>query len=152
MSPYFSKNSSSSVFLREVNLNNETIDFGKWVEIYEQYSNNPFDAVFDSPVTLANLGFNLFKTDLTKEQRDWCFLTLAQTLGIIIQNSFNVGMSLGIRPRYNMMERELSLKSIPLLYENTKTKEEKNELEIMIIYFFKFLPNLFKFHTTKKEQ
>ena len=112
----------------------ELITFEQWVTIYKHFSSEETEkSMFDRPVSLAVLGLQHFLTELDNTQKKWCLKMISNTTIEIIKEKFsrNYGMD---RPNFNLLEADLTIKSIHLLFDNIKGIEELNEIKIITSY------------------
>lgn len=112
----------------------ELITFEQWVTIYKHFSSEETEkSMFDRPVSLAVLGLQHFLTELDNTQKEWCLKMILNTTIEIIKEKFsrNYGMD---RPNFNLLEADLTIKSIHLLFDNIKGIEELNEIKIITSY------------------
>jgi len=131
----FEAHNKSLAFSNELLKLNESknfIDFERWTECYNYYSTKINSPLFDTPITLANMGLKEFSTNLSKQQKQWCLKTISQSIIAILQDSF--GRNHNLSKEYNLIEKEIALSSFHLLMENAKNEEEKNEIIDLMIY------------------
>lgn len=113
---------------------NEQITFEQWVTIYKHFSSEETEkSMFDRPISLAVLGLQHFLTELDNTQKEWCLEIISNTTIEIIKEKFsrNYGMD---RPNFNLLEADLTIKSIHLLFDNIKGIEELNKIKIITSY------------------
>lgn len=111
----------------------EIIPFAQWVSIYKHFSSEEtVKSMFDRPISLAVLGLQDFLKDLDIIQKEWCLDIISNTTIEIIKNKFS--RDFGSLPNYNLLEADLTIKSIHLLFDNIKEIEARNEINVIISY------------------
>ncbi|MDO6440481.1 AAA family ATPase [Cyclobacterium sp. 1_MG-2023] len=118
----------SKAYKKEVSIN-----FEKWTECYQYYSNSEnFDILFSKPITLAIVGLSEFSNDISEEQKNWCLETIVNAIGSILQDTFSRDYSLNMS--VNLMEKEIALSSFHLLMQNVNNDDDRNGIIATMIY------------------
>ncbi len=113
--------------------NEESINYEKWAECYQYYSNTEnFDILFSKPITLALIGLREFSTDISEDQKNWCLETIVKAIGSMLQDTFSRDYSLNLS--VSIMEKEIALSSFHLLMQNSYSDEDKNGIIATMIY------------------
>ncbi|MCR9253573.1 MAG: hypothetical protein NXI20_24370 [bacterium] len=111
----------------------ENINFEKWTECYQYYSNSEnFDILFSKPITLAIIGLDEFSNEIIEEQKNWCLEIIVDAIGSILQDTFNRNYSL--KMSVNLMEKEIALTSFHLLMQNVNNDDDRNAIIATMIY------------------
>ncbi|WP_321515876.1 hypothetical protein [Marinifilum fragile] len=111
----------------------ESINFEKWTECYQYYSNSEnFDILFSKPITLAIIGLSDFSNDISEEQKNWCLETIVNAIGSILQDTFSRDYSLNMS--VNLIEKEIALSSFHLLMQNVNNDDDRNGIIATMIY------------------
>lgn len=133
---YFDEQNKSAEFsgiISKAYKKEESINYEKWAECYQYYSNTEnFDILFSKPITLAILGLREFSSDFSEEQKNWCLETIVKAIGSILQDTFSRDYSLNMS--VSIMEKEIALSSFHLLMQNSDSDEDKNGIIATMIY------------------
>lgn len=123
-----------SHLLRQAKEKKSEISFNDWETIYNHLSSEEIEySMWDSPVTLAVLGFDLFSSELNTTQKEYCVKTIIEALQQVIKEANNRG-SFGMMEGFNILEKQLTIESIHLLYEFNDKIIDENQLDILIVY------------------
>lgn len=123
-----------SHIIRQAKEGKQNILFDEWTKIFNYFSSNEVNkTMWDSPVTLSVLGLNLFYENLNSVQKEFCIKTILETIENIIIHTNDRG-SFNSKIGYNIMEQQLTLESIHLLYKFRENFIEEKEIDIAIIY------------------
>jgi hypothetical protein len=123
-----------SHILRQAKEGKHNILFDEWNKIFNYFSSNGLNkTMWDSPVTLSVLGLNLFYENLNSLQKEFCVKTIFETIENIIIHTNNRG-SFNSKIGYNIIEQQLTLESIHLLYKFRGKFIEEKEIDIVITY------------------
>jgi hypothetical protein len=133
---YFEKQNKSAEFsgiISKAYKLEESINYEKWAECYQYYSNTEnFDILFSKPITLAVIGLREFSSDISEEQKNWCLEIIVKAIGSILQDTFSRNYSLNMS--VNIMEKEIALSSFHLLMQSVDNDEDKNGIIATMIY------------------
>jgi len=133
---YFDEQNKSAEFsgiISKAYKKEESINYEKWAECYQYYSNTEnFDILFSKPITLAIIGLREFSIDTSEEQKNWCLETIVKAIGSILQDTFSRDYSLNMS--VSIMEKEIALSSFHLLMQNSDSDEDKNGIIATMIY------------------
>lgn len=133
---YFDEQNKSAEFsgiISKAYKKEESINYEKWAECYQYYSNTEnFDILFSKPITLAIIGLREFSSDISEEQKNWCLETIVKAIGSILQDTFSRDYSLNMS--VSIMEKEIALSSFHLLMQNSDSDEDKNGIIATMIY------------------
>lgn len=126
----FNKTMEYSAKLRRTIEGKNKMDYRQWCEIFEYYCNSNIYKAFDSPISLAKIGLEVFHSLLVDEQKSWCLNTLEKSIEMIIKNSFEFG---GHNFNYNILEKDIALSSFHLLMQSASSDEERNNIVKRIV-------------------
>lgn len=125
---------SYSYQLRQAKDKKTKISFNEWETIFNHFSSDEVEnTMWDSPVTLSVLGFELFDSELSKVQKEYCINTIIDSLQQIIKEANNRGHFSGLYG-YNPMEKQLTIESIHLLYKHSKDIVDEKDIDTLITY------------------
>lgn len=111
----------------------KNISFETWQEASIYYNNNEnLDSLYDRPVSLAVLGLRDFVKVLTHKQKQWCIAKIKKVVSVILDDA--MGRHYHLNRSYNLMEKEIALKSFHLLAANVETEVEMEEVLRLIFY------------------
>lgn len=106
-----------------------------WIEIYNHFSSDDTkNSMFDMPATLASIGLKNFNKQLKKNQKDWCILTIGNTISNVIRHINSRGHNYREDIGFNISEQQATLEASHLLFENINDKSDLFEAEVMIGY------------------
>lgn len=106
-----------------------------WSEIYDHFSSDETkNSMFDMPATLSSIGLKHFNKQLSKNQKEWCIVTIANTISNIIKSINSRGHNFDKDIGYNISEQQTALEASHLLFENITDKSDLIEIEIMTGY------------------
>ena len=126
------KSMNYSGLLLKVYEEKETMEFSIWEDCFNNYkSPNGKNLLYDRPVTLSFIGLRDFSKEISKEQRTWCIETIAETIVLILQDTFRRNFELNVR--FNLMEKEIALTSFHLLFGNIEKAKDKKNLSILML-------------------
>lgn len=126
----FNKTMEYSAKLRRTIEGKNKMDYRQWCEIFEYYCNSNIYKAFDSPISLAKIGLEVFHSLLVDEQKSWCLNTLEKSIEMIIKDSFEFG---GHNFNYNILEKDIALSSFHLLMQSASSDEERNNIVKRIV-------------------
>lgn len=123
-----------SHLLRQVKEKKSEISFDEWETIFNHFSSDKIEkTMWDSPVTLSVLGLELFYKKLSKVQKKYCINTIIDALEHIIREANDRG-SFSSLNGYNILEKQLTIESIHLLYKFKEGIVDEKELDVLITY------------------
>jgi len=123
-----------SHLLRQAKEKNSEISFDEWKTIYNHFSSNKIEnTMWDSPVTLSVLGLDLFSSELNTSQKEYCVKTIIEALQQVIIEANDRG-NFSMQHGFNILEKQLTIESIHLLYEFKQDIIDEKELDILIVY------------------
>lgn len=103
----------------------DEITFEYWLECFEHYSEEKNrNSLYDRPVSLAVIGLRDFNKSLNEDHIKWCVKTILETNTIILNDTFNQSYKLNLS--YNLMEKEISIKALHLVYPELDSEEDKS--------------------------
>src|SRR5690606_32389196 len=91
------------------------------------------NTMWDSPVTLSVLGLELYYKKLSEVQKEYCINTIINTLEQIIVE-VNDRDSFRNLNRYNVLEKQLTIESIHLLYKFSEGIVDEKDLDLLVTY------------------
>lgn len=112
------------------------ISIEEWLSAYEHFSSTKTEvSMFDKPVSTAVIGLEKLRGKLNKEQKQWCLLTIFETLkkigDYIFWRSWYYNSDFG----FNHMELEITTQSIHLLYQNITDVKDLHKVDVIVCYF-----------------
>lgn len=120
--------------LRQVKEKKSEMSFDEWETIFKHFSSEEIEnTMWDSPVTLSVLGFELFQKKLIKVQKEYCINTIIDALGQIIRETNDRGNFSSLNG-YNILEKQLTIESIHLLYKFSEGIVNEKELDVLVTY------------------
>ncbi|MFD2433803.1 hypothetical protein ACFSO9_09800 [Mesonia maritima] len=151
--------------LRQVKEKKSEMSFNEWQTIFKHFSSEETEnTMWDSPVTLSVLGLELYHKKLSEVQKKYCINTIINTLEQII-TEVNDRDSFRNLNRYNVLEKQLTIESIHLLYRFKEVIVDEKELDLLIMYllisnladheirdFQKYFRNIFSKELPEKAQ
>ncbi|WP_067151511.1 NACHT domain-containing protein [Pseudotamlana agarivorans] len=118
--------------LRQVKEKKSEMSFDEWEIIFEHFSSDETEnSIWDSPVTLSVLGLNLFYEKLSKVQKEYCIETIIDALEQIIKETNDRG-SFSRLYGYNILEKQLTIESIHLLYKFSEGIVDEKDLDLLV--------------------
>ena len=122
---------SYSNMLRKVIEKEVEITFEQWLEIYNYYTAADFQhGLFDMPVSLSQIGLDLFSAQLNEQQISWCLDTISKAVNALItdkyKNDYNLSMN------YSLLEKKTILHAIHLLPKFAVTDEAKIDYRVLL--------------------
>lgn len=110
----------------------DIITFEYWLECFEHYSDEKNrNSIYDRPVSLASIGLRDFNKGLNADHINWCANTILETNTIILHDTLN--SSFGLNLSYNLMEKEISIKALHLVYSELESEEDKSSITELIL-------------------
>src|SRR5690606_5097497 len=101
-----------SHLLRQVKEKKSEISFDEWETIFNHFSSDEIEnTMWDSPVTLSVLGLDLFSSELSTAQKEYCVKTIIETLQQVIKEANDRG-SFSMNYAFNILEKQLTIESI----------------------------------------
>ncbi|UZO79850.1 hypothetical protein NBT05_12910 [Aquimarina sp. ERC-38] len=123
-----------SHLLRQAKKKKSKISFDEWETIFNHFSSDEIEnTMWDSPVTLSVLGLDLFSSELNRPQKEYCVKTIIEALKQVIKEANDRG-SFSMQYGFNILEKQLTIESIHLLYEFKNEIIDENELDVLIVY------------------
>lgn len=120
--------------LRQVKEKKSEMSFDEWETIFKHFSSDEIEnTMWDSPVTLSVLGLNLFYEKLSKVQKKYCIETIIDALEQIIKETNDRG-SFSSLYGYNILEKQLTIESIHLLYKFSEGVVDEKDLDVLVTY------------------
>ena len=109
----------------------EAITFEQWIEIYAYYSAPGHErGFFDTPVSLAKIGLELFSTELEEEQILWCLGTISEAVDAVINDKYK--RDYGLSMSFNLLEKKTILHSIHLLVLHSQNDSTNKAYRLLL--------------------
>ncbi|WP_339917417.1 ATP-binding protein [Yeosuana marina] len=120
--------------LRQVKEKKSEMSFDEWETIFNHFSSDKIEkSMWDSPVTLSVFGLELFHEKLSEFQKKYCINTIIDALEHIIREA-NDRDSFSSLNGYNILEKQLTIESIHLLYKFKEGVVDEKDLDVLITY------------------
>ncbi|ANW95825.1 hypothetical protein AXE80_05810 [Wenyingzhuangia fucanilytica] len=120
--------------LRQAKEKKHEMSFDEWKTIFNHFSSDKIEkTMWDSPVTLSVLGLELFYKKLSKVHKKYCVNTIIDVLKHIIKEANDRG-NFNSLFKYNILEKQLTIEAIHLLYKFKEGVVEEKELDLLIAY------------------
>lgn len=114
------------------------MDYDTWLSFYNYYIDQTnYIPFYDRHVSLAVLGLKLFRDKLNEQQKEWCIKKIIETNAIILQDTIQRNHNLNMS--YNLMEKEIALHSLHLVFDDLESENDKCSIIEMMIRFFSSL-------------
>jgi len=123
-----------SHILRQAKEKKSEISFDEWVTVFNHFSSDEVEnTIWDSPVTLSVIGLDLFSAELNTAQKEYSVKTIIKALQQVIKEANDRG-NFSMQYGFNILEKQLTIESIHLLYEFKEGIIVEKELDILITY------------------
>ncbi|GAL77314.1 hypothetical protein JCM19274_5027 [Algibacter lectus] len=123
-----------SHLLRQAREKKSEISFDEWETIFNHFSSDEIEnTMWDSPVTLSVLGLDLFSAELNTAQKEYNVKTIIEALEQIIKEANDRG-NFSSQYGFNILEKQLTIESIHLLYKFKEGIVDEKEIDVLITY------------------
>ena len=121
--------------LRNVVEFKEPLSYDEWCEGFKTYEDEKLlNFMIDQPLTLAVIGLREYSKQLSEEQRLWSFEAIITVIEEKLKSLHNPYHGFDMGRSSHPLERDLALKSLHLLFQAAKNKDESKAVKYCLIH------------------